>query len=172
MPINLLKKYPELLEILHLSSHARTESLMRIFKRDIEENRDFKLFTKPIFPVKKDGKSTMDTLFGHLINKENEESETKARDCFDPDRAQRLHWFKHHVENNSKIDMFSFTDRKDGKDVIRTYLFDQAQKYVIILEPRQEGISLYYIISAYYLNESYGEKSISKKMKNKLPNIY
>ena len=36
MPINLIKRYPELLEILHLNNFQRNESLRRIFNRDIE----------------------------------------------------------------------------------------------------------------------------------------
>ena len=42
MPTNLLKEYPELLEILHLPADKRKESLLKIFKRDIEDNEDFK----------------------------------------------------------------------------------------------------------------------------------
>ena len=38
MPLNLTKKYPELLDILLLSEKDRIESLKMIFKRDIEEN--------------------------------------------------------------------------------------------------------------------------------------
>lgn len=35
MPFNLLKKYPELLEILHMNEHQRKESLMRISTKEI-----------------------------------------------------------------------------------------------------------------------------------------
>ena len=48
MPFNLLKKYPELLEILHMNEHQRKESLMRIYKRDIEDNPNFKFREKQI----------------------------------------------------------------------------------------------------------------------------
>jgi hypothetical protein len=41
MSLNLLKKYPQLLELSYLSETQRTESLMRIFKRDIEDNLNF-----------------------------------------------------------------------------------------------------------------------------------
>ena len=38
MPLNLTKKYPELLDILSLSEKDRIKSLKMIFKRDIEVN--------------------------------------------------------------------------------------------------------------------------------------
>ena len=46
MPFNLLKKYPELLEILHMNEHQRKESLMRIYKRDIEDNQISTIFSE------------------------------------------------------------------------------------------------------------------------------
>ena len=59
MPFNLLKKYPELLEILHMNEHQRKESLMRIYKRDIEDNPNFKFREKQIYPIKSDGVADM-----------------------------------------------------------------------------------------------------------------
>ena len=59
MPFNLLKKYPELLEILHMNEHQRKESLMRIYKRDIEDNPNFKFREKQIYPTKSDGVADM-----------------------------------------------------------------------------------------------------------------
>lgn len=50
MPFNLLKKYPELLEILHLNEHQRKKSLMGVYKRDIEDNPNFKFREKQIYP--------------------------------------------------------------------------------------------------------------------------
>ena len=41
MPFNLLKKYPELLEILHLGDKERKASLYRVYRRDIEDNEAF-----------------------------------------------------------------------------------------------------------------------------------
>ena len=52
MPFNLLKKYPELLEILHLNEHQRKKSLMGVYKRDIEDNPNFKFREKQIYPIK------------------------------------------------------------------------------------------------------------------------
>ena len=46
MPFNLLKKYPELLEILHLGDKERKASLYRVYRRDIEDNEAFKVSGK------------------------------------------------------------------------------------------------------------------------------
>ena len=171
MTLNLIKRYSNLLEIQSLDYQQRDISLKRIFKRDIEDNTNFKYAGKPIYPVKKQGYPTMETLFNHLITKGDEGSKINSR-SFDMHRSQRLHWIKHHINNSSSINIFNHTDRIRGKDAIRTYLFDEEQKYIIILEPRTEGIDLYYLITAYYLDQKYGEDQIKKKMKNKLPNIY
>lgn len=170
MPLNLLKKYPDLLEIMHLSHSQKIKSLRGIFNRDIEDNRNFKYRGNPIFPVKKDGQPTMDTLFNHLTTK-TENKTTKAR-SFDNDRACRLHWIKHHIDGLSNITIFSYADRINGRDVIRTYLFNEVEKYVIILEPNRNSIDYYYFISAYYLNEKQGQKQIKSKLKRKLDEIH
>ena len=75
MPFNLLKKYPELLEILHLNEYQRKESLMRIYKRDIEDNPDFKFKGKQIYPIKSDGEADMGRQFMHLTCEETQETD-------------------------------------------------------------------------------------------------
>ena len=55
MPFNLLKKYPELLEILHLGDKERKASLYRVYRRDIEDNEAFKFREKRVYPIKSDG---------------------------------------------------------------------------------------------------------------------
>ena len=72
MVTNLLKKYPELLEIMHLSEKDRIESLRRIFNRDIEDNQDFKFRSKQIRPIKIEDEVNMDILFNHLNTEEIE----------------------------------------------------------------------------------------------------
>ena len=70
MPLNKLKKYPELLDILHLSPKTRDEVLRAIFNRDIEDNPDFSFRGKRIYPIKSDGKVDMDRQFMHLTREE------------------------------------------------------------------------------------------------------
>jgi len=52
------------------------------------------------------------------------------------------------------LEIFSYQDRIDRKDVIRTYIYDDEQEYVIILEPQK------------------GKKQILKKLKCKLPEVH
>lgn len=161
MPLNLLKKYPQLLKLAHFNEKERTDSLTRIFKRDIEDNADFAFRKKQIRRVKKkDGQTPMQVLFHHLTtrcDKDEKGNDTKAR-SFEMARSQRLHWIRHHTQESVPIgvEIFSFEDRIDRKDVIRTYIYDTAQEYVIILEPYRNGLD-YYLITAYHLNEPGGE---------------
>jgi len=175
MPLNLLKKYPQLLELTHLNENGRTDSLMRIFIRDIEDNADFAFRGKQIRPVKKDGTAPMQVLFHHLTTrceKDEKGNDTKAR-TFEMARSQRLHWIRHHTEETWPVgvEIFSYEDRIERKDVIRTYIYDTAKQYVIILEPYRNGLD-YYLITAYHVNEPGGKKQILKKKQKKLPEVH
>lgn len=88
-------------------------------------------------------------------------------------RSIRLHWIKHHLCECSPgaIEVFSFEDRVAGRDRIRTYVYNPANEYVIILEPQRSKTD-YYILTAYYLNEAGGLKQIKSKLKNKLPELH
>ena len=166
---HLLKHYPQLLELIHLNEKERKESLLRIFKRDIEDNANFSFRNKQIRPIKKDGQAPMQVLFHHLTTRSDKDEmgrEIKAR-------SQRLQWIKHHTDEASPIgvEIFSYEDRTDRKDVIRTYIYDTEQNYVIILEPYRNGLD-YYLLTAYHLNESGGKKQILKKIQRKLPEVH
>ena len=178
MPFNLLKKYPELLEILHMNEHQRKESLMRIYKRDIEDNPNFKFREKQIYPIKSDGVADMGRQFTHLTCEEAKETDENgnllpAKRVFEKDRSQRLHWINHHIQelSSENIEVFSVTERDQKKrcDITKTYVYDKKEKYVIVLECQRK--SSYYLLTAYYLNKEYAEKGIKKKMKKRLTNI-
>ncbi|MBI9061820.1 MAG: hypothetical protein JEZ14_07510 [Marinilabiliaceae bacterium] len=175
MPFNLIKTYPELLEIAQFNPHQRKKSLMGVFKQDIEENVSFQFRSKAIRPTKKEGESPMLTLFGHLTTKEDKDEKGKNTGArsFDMHRSVRLHWIKTHIDELRKanIDVFSHEDRIKGKDVIRTYIYDHVEEYVIILEPQRSGMD-YYLLTAYYLNEKGGKKQILKKQKKKLDEVH
>ncbi|MDD3480496.1 MAG: hypothetical protein PHI42_08970 [Paludibacteraceae bacterium] len=175
MDFNLLKKYPELLGLAYLTVYQRNNSLKNIFKRDIEDNIGLDFRGKHVRPIKEEGQASMDTLFHHLTTcKDLDEKgkETGSR-SFEMARSQRLHWIKYHIDENKNenMDIFSYQDRIKGKDIVRTYIYDRDQQYVIILEPQRSGMD-YYLLTAYYLNESYGKKQIENKRKKKLPNVY
>lgn len=178
MPFNLLKKYPELLEIMSLSENDRKVSLRRIFKRDIEDNDNFKFRNKQIRPIKIDGQIPMETLFEHLTTERIEITDESGRKfnkpIFERDRSERLHWIKYHIEENKthKFIVFSCIERnpKLRKNVTNTYLYDIEQKYIIVLEVQKSGID-YYLVSAHYLNKKWGEKNIKNKLKKKLNDV-
>lgn len=172
--MNILNKYPELLELAYLQEFERTESLKSIFKRDIEDNPDLNFRRVKIYPIK-DDQPAMQTLFNHLtkegIDEEDENGKIIKKRVFDIHRSARLHWVKYHIEENKKdgMEIFSAEERVKGKTVYRTYIFDVKQKYTIVLEPqRNKG---YYLLTAFYLNKSYGVEQIKKKLKNKLDKV-
>ncbi len=175
--MNLIKEYPDLLELLHLTEGQRKQSLYRIFKRDFDENAPLFFRSKQIRPIKKeDGESALDTMFHHLTTKDdkNEEGKKIKRRIFELERSQRLHWVKYLLEGEkmNNVEVFSYMDRtKKRGDVIRTYIYDKDEEYVIILEPQRSGKD-YYLLTAYYLNEKRGRKQIKQKMKRKLPDIH
>lgn len=179
MPTNLLKNYNQFLEINHLSHNEKMISLKGIFNRDISNNQGFLFRTKTIRPLKKEGIIDVEVLFNHLTHSTEDEKDEKGnvvkkRNIFDPERSKRLHWIWHHIQEKTKIniEIFSYTDRIKSKDVIRTYIYDFVEKYVIILEP-QRSKKDYYLISAYYLTEKLGgHKSIENKRKRKMSEVY
>ncbi len=175
MPLNLLKKYPELLEFNQFGVDKRKESLIGVFKRDIADNKSFSFRGKQVRPTKKEGESSMLTLFNHLTTRSDEDEKGKKlrSRSFEMNRSVRLHWVKHHIYELKKDDVFvfSYKDRVDRRDVIRTYIYDDIEKYVIVLEPQRSGTD-YYLLMAYYLDENYGVKQMRKKYKNRLEEVY
>lgn len=178
MAINLLKTYAQLLELGHLEEHQRKESLQRIFKRDIEENPGLNFRTKTIRPVKGE-EPEMVLLFRHLtteeIDVEDKNGKKFPKRIFEMDRSQRLHWVRYHLEERKKenVEVFSVEERdqKKRKDIIRTYIYDTEQNYIIVLDPQRTQKD-YYLLTAYYLNKDYGEKKIRKLMKRKLAELH
>lgn len=178
MPFNLLKTYPQLLELGHLNENTRTDSLQRIFKRDIEENPSLNFRTKIIRPIKGE-EPEMVLLFRHLtteeIQVENENGKKYPKRIFEMDRSLRLHWIRFHLEEKKKdkVEVFSVEERDQNKrkDIIRTYIYDMEQKYIIVLDPQRTKKD-YYLITAYHLNKDYGEKKIKKLMKRRLPELH
>jgi len=175
MDFNTLKKYPVLLDLAYLTVPQRIESLKNIFRRDIEDNPTFNFRTKVIRPIKKEGQVPMEVLLHHLTTKDDKDKKGKklGSRSFEMARSQRLHWVRFHIEEQKKdnVEVFSFNDRVDGKSIIRTYIYDMEQEYVIILEPQKSGLD-YFLLTAYYLNEPGGKNQIENKRKKKLPEVY
>jgi len=173
---NLTKKYPELLDLAHYSNdRQRNEVLKAIYERDIEDNLSFKFRGKRIYPIKDDGVFEMARELMHLTCKEIEEEGMKHR-VFDSHRSRRLHWIKPHMEEitgENDVEVFSIIERnqKNRMDITRTYIYNKPQKYVIVLEPQVRCGNAYYLLTAYYLDENYGEKLMKKKLKKRLQEV-
>lgn len=165
MPLNLLKVYPQLLELDQLSEPERTVSLYGVFRWDIEDNPEFKFKTKRINPVKGND-DAMQILFKHLTTEIIDE-ETRKRE-YEPERSRRLHWIRFHVEEKKLENMILFSVAE--KYAIRTYIFDQIENYVIVLEPYRDGKE-YYLITAYFLTGR-DPKKIEKKYKRRLAELH
>lgn len=167
MPFNQLKVYNHLLELSHLSLHERLNSLKRVFERDIERNEEFCFKAKQIYPVKRQENDTdMSILFAHLTTCITDKA-IKERE-YEQKRSERLHWLKHHIEEKQKVGVLIFS--VEDPDGIRTYIFDEAENYVIILAPYRDQTA-YYLLTAYYL-EGRNPDKIKKKFKRRLPKLY
>ena len=169
---NILKKYPELLD-LNLGEKERTDDLLSIFQRDIENNKNFIFRNLRIYPIKSQGDADMGRLFKHLTCEskqiKNEDGTFYTARVFEMDRSKRLHWIKHHINELSpqNVEIFTTEERDDKKrKVKKTYIYDKVEEYIIVLE-HQRSVA-FYLLTAYHLNKEYGKKSIMKKMKRKI----
>ena len=109
----------------------------------------------------------METLFRHLTT-EMVEHETRKR-CFEPERSKRLHWVRYHLDRKKQDNMLLFSvEEREG---IRTYFYDKDENYVIVLEPRRDGVS-YYLLTAYYIRGKDAQRNkMEKKYKRRLPEV-
>ncbi len=165
MAFNLIKNYNQLLELDSLNESQRKVSLAKIFNRDFVDGNQVVFNQKPITPTPLDGVIKMDTLFTHLTTVIVDKV-TRKRE-FDQHRAVRLHWVKYHLEGNKDDNMYLFSVKEP--DGYRTYLYDEEEKYVVVLEPlRKENV--YYLLSAYHLKgkDAERDKIMSKYNKRRL----
>ena len=161
---NKLKQYNSLLELDGMGVRERRESLNGIFQRDfIDTTPSFR--AKTVRPTPKEGKEVMDVLLHHLTTCTESKDESSRE--YDRDRAIRIHWVCHHIYERSadKLDVFSVREKK----AIRTYLWDKTERYVVILEPKDDNT--YYLITAYYLSGGNWFK-IESKSRRRLPEVY
>lgn len=170
---NILKTYPDLLDIAGLSERELRHDLQTIFKRDIEDNTDFAFRCRRIYPIKAQGEADMGRLFKHLtceeIIVECEDGRKYPKRKFEPERSRRLHWINHHIKEKTPSNIEVFTvEEKDSKKrkVKKTYIYDYVKKYVIVLE--QQRSNAFYLLTAYHLNKEYGEKALLKKKKKRI----
>lgn len=75
------------------------------------------------------------------------------------------------VENKKSVRFHAFYLQHFAINCNQTYIFDEDEKYVIVLEPYRKCFE-YYLLSAYYLDEEYGIENIKKKYQKKLDEVY
>jgi len=169
MPLNLLKKYNQLLDISAMNEFQRIKSLKGVFDRDITNNSNFVFRTKQIKPTPANGQDSMERLFTHLTTVITDKSSNKRE--FDRDRSIRLHWIKYHIEESKIDNMYIFSVKEPSG--IRTYIYDMDEKYVIVLEPiRDLKKNEYALLTAYYEEGKDKERSkIMKKYQRKLSDV-
>lgn len=154
MPVNLIKQYNQLLELLYTTHNDNLKSIRKVFDRDFSDNNVF-FKDKLVQPTTQDGIDPMNRLFTHLTTVITNK-QTRKRE-FESDRSIRLHWVKHHLEEKCKNDIILF----DNSFEKRTYILNKEEKYVVILEPLRNKDS-YFLLTAYKLGSS-SYKKIMKK---------
>ena len=164
MPFNLLKVYNQLLEFIGMNEHQKIQSLRGIFQRDIENNNAFRFRGKRINPTQGE-EEPLERLFKHLTTEISDQA-TRQRQ-FEQKRSERLHWIRHHVEGKKKTGMVVFSVKELGQ--IRTYILDNDENYVIVLESFRDQ-SEYYLLTAYYVDGRNPDK-MKNKYKRRLPDI-
>ena len=169
MPLNLLKKYNQLLDIAALNESQKAKSLKGIFDRDITNNTNFAFRTKQINPTPAEGQNAMERLFTHLTTVITDKNTNKRE--FDMSRSIRLHWIRYHIEERKTENMFVFSVKESSG--IRTYIYDIDENYVIVLEPMRDlRKNEYALLTAYYESGKDKERSkIMKKFQRRLPNV-
>ncbi len=167
MPLNLLKKYNDLLDLGAYSEMRRKQSLQAIFDRDISQNAHFTFQNKRIQPTPLEGEIKMSTLFTHLTTVITD-YKTNRRE-FDIHRAVRLHWIKYHIDYKKKENILHFSVKEPQGN--RTYIYDKEEKYVIVLESLRK-VNEYYLLTAYHLQGKDAKRNkILKKYKRKLTEL-
>jgi len=167
MPTNLLKKYNQLLELNSYPEALRSKSLRGVFDRDFIEKGQPALRNKLVNPTPADGEDTMERLFRHLTTVITDKASRKRE--YDPQRSVRLHWVRYHIDENDKSKIKIFTvEEPDGK---RTYIWDNDESYVIVLEPLRNKEE-YYLLTAYYLEgKDKARNKMAKKYKRRIAEI-
>ena len=167
MPLNLLKKYNQLLDIFSLNEMQREKSLRLVFNRDIVNNSSFTFCSKKINPTPAEGQDSMERLFTHLTSTVTDSIINKREFC--TMRSIRLHWIKFHIDQSKKDNMFVFSVAEPSGN--RTYIYDKDEYYVIVLEPMRKKDE-YYLLTAYLIEgKDKAREKMMKKYSKRLPTV-
>lgn len=167
MPLNLLKNYNQFLDILGLPEHQRNASLKGVFDKYFTDNQPINFNGRQVVPCPKDGVIEMVTLFRHLTTIKVDPLTGKRE--YEKERSKRLHWVRHHLDSKKKNNMLLFSVKEP--DGLRTYLYDEDEKYVVVLEPRKHK-NEYFLLSAHYIQGKDAKRDkIKRKYARKLESV-
>lgn len=158
MPFNQLKIYNQHLDLSALNPHQRTLSLKGVFDRDFTDKQPVIFNKKQVVPCPLNGTIEMNTLFAHLTTVVVDKK-TNSRD-YDLQRSKRLHWVRFHIDSRKTSNMLFFTVKEPNG--LRTYLYDDDEKYVIVFEPRIKA-NVYFLLTAYHLEGKDAQRDKIKK---------
>lgn len=169
MPLNLIRSYNQLLELIALTAPQRQLSLRGVFDRDFTNNPNLQFRNIQVTPTPADGAIEMATLFTHLTTVIMDKA-TRARE-FDMHRSMRLHWVRFHLDHSKQDDVLHFSVKEP--EGIRTYIYDVTEKYVVILLPKPK-YNVYFLLTAYHLRgkDSERDKILKKYNKRRLNEIH
>ncbi|MCT3692637.1 hypothetical protein HZQ92_13755 [Elizabethkingia anophelis] len=167
MPLNLIKKYNDLLELSAFNELQRKNSLLSIFNRDFVNCDPIIFNKKKVTPTPVDGQDHMDRLFFHLTTVM--ENKVLRNRVYDNHIAIRLHWIKFHLLLRKNNTLRFSVKEPEG---IRTYIYDIEEKYVVVLEPLK-NVNEYYLLTAYKLTgkDAKRDKILSKYKKRRLDEL-
>jgi hypothetical protein len=167
MPLNLLKNYNAHLDLTSLNEYQRLASLKGVFGKDFTNRQPVLFNNRKVIPCPHDGAIGMDTLFRHLTTVITDRATNKRE--FEMSRSRRLHWVRYHIDCKKKSNMLLFTVKEP--DGLRTYWYDDDEKYVIVLEPRVKQ-NVYFLLTAYYLEGKDAQRDkIKKKYKRRIADV-
>jgi hypothetical protein len=167
MPLNLLIKYNNYLDILGLSERDRNKSLKGVFDRDFTNSQPIYFNGRKVIPCPQEGAIEFETLFRHLTTVKIDYKTGKRE--FDKERSKRLHWVKYHIDQKKQNNVLLFSVKEP--EGLRTYLYDEDENYVIVLEPRVNA-NVYFLLSAHYIEGKDAQRNkIKKKYNRKLKEV-
>jgi|GEM_PF-5669529 len=104
--------------------------------------------------------------FNHIITKEKIRGAGER--LFDKQRASRLLWCPAIIKNANKREVKSWFYR-EGKKSIRRYLWLEKLNYVVILQKKtKSNLTVYYLVTAFYITGSSTKRNLQRKYENKL----
>jgi|GEM_PF-528634 len=115
-------------------------------------------------------------IFWHIITRNKEVRvrrgrtwQTKKIRKFDTNRAKRIRWIKYLIVNFDKVEnnILSFFYREtEGKNrgKLRLYIWAKKYDYIVILEKLNKSSS--FLVTSFYIDESYKKTSYQKRYEN------